>query len=328
MKKLFALLLILAMLFSLTACSSGEENTPSANGQQTTTASVPQNADEALEDLEEMMEFLKPEGWDENKFNAYIYDVWDEDFLPDVLPGPVDGIKADQTSFKDYSHDVLNGDYSVGPLIYDSYEDYRTYSVRFYATEEQLDEYIEALRSEGFSGGQLSDRDSEWWEFNFSNNDGWFVYIFFNTNDNEDGQFDGAATLYATDSLFPLPEAITAEDIPLPQRGMTSYDYTEYFTAYDMNYEDVDFDLSGSTFDELGEYFAVWLSYFGTEIKDAQEYAHTLADAGWELKYENEDEGCYNATLEKDEIFAVVNYYDYDVMLEIGFSDTIENLQY
>ena len=53
-----------------------------------------------------------------------------------------------------------------------------------------------------------------------------------------------------------------------------------------------------------------------------------MADAGWELKYESEDEGCYNATLEKDEIFAVVNYYDYDVMLEIGFSDTIENLQY
>lgn len=85
MKKLFALLLTLAMLFSLTACSSGEENTPSANGQQTRPASVPQNADEALEDLEEMMEFLKPEGWDENKFNAYIYDVMLEIGFSDTI---------------------------------------------------------------------------------------------------------------------------------------------------------------------------------------------------------------------------------------------------
>lgn len=333
MKKLFAFLLALVMILSLAACGE-DEKTPSVSGDDISGGSIKDDleaADEALDDLadmEEMLEFLKPEGWSENSFGAYIYDVWDEKALPDALPGPVDGIKVDQTTIKDHSHEVLNGDYSVGPLLYESHEDYRTYGVRFYATEAQLDTYLDALRAKGFSGGQLSDRDSEWWEFEFCNNDGWFVYIFFNTNDNEDGEFDGAATLYATDDLFPLPQAIAGESIPLPQRGMTGYDYSKYYTAYNMNYEDVDFDLSSSTFSELGEYFSAWFSYFGTEIQDAKDYAQILAGEGWELQYESESDGCYYATLHRDGIYGVVNYYDYDVMLEVGFSDIIENLQY
>ena len=336
MKKLFALLLALVMVLSLAACGgdTGGGGSSGGSGSGGSGGSIQDDLDDAgealddLDDLEEMLEFLKPEGWDENNFGAYIYDVWDEDFLPDCLPGPVDGIKVDQTTYKDYTHDVLNQDYSVGPLLYESYEDYREYGVRFYATEAQLDAWLDALRAKGFSGGQVSDRDSEWWEFNFCNNDGWFVYVFFNTNDNEDGEFDGAASVYATDDLFPLPEAIAGESIPLPQRGMTDSNYTEYYTAYDMNYDDVDFDLTKSTFSELGEYFAAWFSYYGTEIQDAKDYAQTLVGAGWELQHESESDGCYYSTLHKDGIYGVVNYYDYDVMLEVGFSDIIENLQY
>ncbi|MBQ2697228.1 MAG: hypothetical protein IJF59_01025, partial [Clostridia bacterium] len=71
-----------------------------------------------------------------------------------------------------------------------------------------------------------------------------------------------------------------------------------------------------------------WFSYFGTEIQDAKDYAQTLAGAGWELRHESESDGCYYSTLHKNGIYAVVNYYDYDVMLEVGFSDIVENLQY
>ena len=330
MKKRFALLLAFVMVLSLAACGGEDNDETSVNDGKKTGSSQQQtqNTPDPSGSLEDLEEFFKPDGWDENNFGAYIYDVWDEDVLPDCLPGPVDGVKVDQTTLKDYSHDVLNGDYSVGPLIYENYEDYRTYGVRFYATEAQLDAWLDALWANGFSGGQVSDRDSEWWEFNFCNNDGWFVYVFFNTNDNEDGEFDGAASVYATDDLFPLPEAIAGESIPLPQRGMTGNDYTEYYTAYDMNYDDVDFDLTGSTFSELGEYFAAWFSYYGTEIQDAKDYAQTLVGEGWELQYESDSDGCYYSTLFRDGIYAVVNYYDYDVMLEVGFSDIIENLQY
>ena len=331
MKKLCALFLAMMMVFSLAACGGGGNDEPSASDPGSQSSSPGQLTEKDLEELDkalETLEALKPEGWDENNFGAYIYDVWDEEVLPDCLPGPVDGIKVDQTFLKDYSHDVLNGDYSVGPLYYESHEDYREYGVRFYATEAQLDAYLDALRANGFSGGQVSDRDSEWWEFNFCNNDGWFVYIFFNTNDNEDGEFDGAASVYATSDLFPLPEAIAADGIPLPQRGMTSSDYTEYYTVFDMNYDEVDFDLSGDSLADQGEYYAAWFSYFGTEIQDAKGYAQILAGEGWELQYESESDGCYYSSLKKDSIYAVVNYYDYDVMLEVGFSDIIENLQY
>ena len=330
MKKLFALFLAMMMVFSLAACGGDDEKTPNGESGKPS-ESTGQLTQDDLEDVDkalEMLEALKPEGWDENNYGAYIYDVWDEEVLPDCLPGPVDGIKVDQTFLKDYSHDVMNEDYSVGPLNYESYKDYREYGVRFYATEEQLDAYLDALRSNGFSGGQVSDRDSEWWEFNFCNNDGWFVYVFFNTNDNEDGEFDGAASVYATSDLFPLPEAIATDGIPLPQRGMTSSDYTKYYTVFDSNYDEVDFDLSSDSLADQGEYYAAWFSYFGTEIQDAKDYAQTLAGKGWELQYESESDGCYYSSLKKDNIYAVVNYYDYDVMLEVGFSDIIENLQY
>jgi len=49
---------------------------------------------------------------------------------------------------------------------------------------------------------------------------------------------------------------------------------------------------------------------------------------GWELQYESDSDGCYYSILFRDGIYGVVNYYDYDVMLEVGFSDIIENLQY
>ena len=125
MKKLSALLLVLVMLFSLAACGGGDDKPPSSDpGKQS--ESTDQLTQKELDDVEkafEMLEALKPEGWDENNFGAYIYDVWDEAFLPDCLPGPVDGVKVDQTTLKDYSHDVLNGDYSVGPLCYENHQE-------------------------------------------------------------------------------------------------------------------------------------------------------------------------------------------------------------
>ena len=329
MKKLSALLLALVLIFSLAACGGDGGKTPAGHSDQQNDLPEPLTQSE-LDDVDralEILEALKPEGWDENRYGAYIYDVWDEEFLPDCLPGPVDGVQVDQTFLKDYSHDVMNGNYSVGPLDYESYEDYREYGVRFYATEEQLDAYLDALRAKGFSGGQLSDRDSEWWEFFFSSED-WFVYVFFNTNDDENGSFDGAATVSATSDLFTLPAAIVKDGIPLPQRGMTGSDYTKHFTVFNSSYDEVDFDLTSDSLLEREKYFTAWFNYFGTEIQDAKDYAQTLVGEGWELQYERESDGCYHSTLKKDGIYAVANYYDYDVMLEVGFSDIVENLQY
>ena len=165
------------MLFSFAACGNNE--TPSG-GKETDPISQGDldDLDDALDKLEQML----PDGWDENKYGAYIYNVWDSEFLPDCFPAAPDGIKVDQTNFKDYDHDTLNGDYSVGPLIYDSYEDYREYGVGFYATQEQLDIFLAAVEAKGMTGGQTEDGD--WCIYEYFGN-GWFMEIFANQIHND-----------------------------------------------------------------------------------------------------------------------------------------------
>lgn len=322
MKKFLALALALMMALSLAAC--GGKDAPSGGGQQGGSAGGVTQKD--LDDADKAMEILEamiPEGWDENPYGAYIYKVWDEEFLPDCFPAPIQGIEVDQTFFKDYEHDTLNGSYDVGPLSYENKEDYREYGVRFYATEAQVDEFIAALEAKGFTGGQVSDRDSEWWEFYYYNNDGWFMYLFFNTNDDQDGKFDGALSASATDSVFPLPASV--DGIPLPQKGMTSYDYTKYYAIQDYN-GDTDFNLATDPLPS--ELYVAWFSYYGAVMQDAKDYAQQLVGQGWELQNESEDGNTYYSMLLKDGVYAVSNYYGYDVMMEVGFSDMPENLSY
>lgn len=339
MKKMTALTLALILALSLTACSG--KDAPADGGQQSgkeaaaddgqqggTIGGLTQkeldDADKALEILEAMI----PEGWDENAYGAYIYKVWDEAFLPDCFPDPIDGIEVDQTFFKDYDHDTLSSTYDVGPLSYESKEDYREYGVRFYATEAQLDEFIAALEAKGFTGGQKSDREGDWWEFYYcNNNDGWFMYLLFNTRDNQDGKFDGALSATATDSVFPLPASV--DGIPLPQRGMTDYDYTKDYCIDDYSggdYDNTDFNLAS---DHLpSELYTAWFHYYAAAMQDAKDYAQQLVGEGWELQYDSEDGNTYYSMLLKDGVYAVSNYYGYDALMEVGFSDMPENLSY
>ena len=104
MKRFLVIILAGLMLFSFAACGNNE--TPSG-GKETVPISQGDldDPDDALDKLEQML----PDGWDENKYGAYIYNVWDSEFLPDCFPAAPDGIKVDQTNFKDYDHDTLNG---------------------------------------------------------------------------------------------------------------------------------------------------------------------------------------------------------------------------
>lgn len=333
MKKMITLSLSLMIILSLAACGGkkGDKDpagsSPDVSQQQGDTGGLTQkeleDADKALELLEAMI----PEGWDENNYGAYIYKVWDETFLPDCFPSPIDGVEVDQTFFKDYNHDTLNGSYDVGPLSYESKEDYREYGVRFYATEAQLEEFTAALEAKGFTGGQKGDREGDWWEFYYYNNDGWFMYLFFNTNDDQDGKFDGALTASATDSVFPLPASV--DGIPLPLKGMTDYDYTKDYCIDDYSsgkYDNTDFNLASDPLPS--ELYTAWFHYYAATMQDARDYAQQLVKLGWELQNESEDGDTYYSMLLKDGVYAISNYYGYDVMMEVGFSDMAENLSY
>ena len=328
MKKLFVLLLALMMVFSLVACDLGNTEDPdkdnpgtSNNGDNSTSSILSDKDREDLDDALDKLESLMPEGWDENKYGAYIYEVWDSEFLPDCFPDAPEGVKVDQTTFKDYDHDTINGDYSVGPLTYDSYEDYREYGVGFYATADQLNAFVAAVEAKGMTGGQIE--DGEWCIYEYFGN-GWYMEIFANLMHN-DQEYDYWVSVSATDCLFELPESISG--IPLPQCGFVSYDH-EYYTINDFTngYEDMDFDLSSDTLPT--EYYAAWFNYYGTENQQAIDYARQMKDLGWEVEWETDGEDGYRCCLKKDGIYMVVNYYDYECMIEVGFSDMVENLSY
>jgi len=309
MKKLLAILLVFLMVLSLSACGSNDDTIFSQE--------EPDDLEEALTNLEALM----PEGWDENRYGAYIYEVWDSEFLPDCFPAPPEGVKVDQTTFKDFTHDTLNGDYSVGPLNYDSYEDYREYGVGFYATQEQLNDFVASVENNGMTGGQTG--DGEWCIYEYFGN-GWFMEIFANLMHN-DQEYDYWVSVSATDCLFELPASISG--IPLPQVGVVTYDHDNYsINDFTDGYEDVDFDLSSDTLPE--EYYAAWFSYYCAVNQDAIDYAQQLKDLGWEVVWESDGEDGYRCCLQKDGIYAISNYYDYDCLLEVGFSDMVENLSY
>ena len=326
MKKLLTLLLAMLMVFVLAACGKDTE-TPSDNngGSGNNNSSTPILSDDDMEDLEDAFdkpETLMPEGWDENKYGAYIYGVWDSEFLPDCFPAAPEGVKVDQTTFKDYKHDTMNGSYAVGPLSYETKEDYREYGVFFYATKTQLDAFTEAVEAKGMKGGLTE--TGEWTYYDYFGN-GWFMEIFVRESISEE-DYDYSVSVSATDSLFALPKSI--DGIPLPQCGMTEFDYNKGYTIQDFTdgYDDVDFDLSS---DKLpSEYYAAWFNYHCATNQDAIDYAQQLKNLGWAVEWESDGEDGYRCCLKKDGIYAISNYYDYDCLLEVGFSDMVENLSY
>lgn len=326
MKKTLAIALALMMLLSLAACGGNKttagQKEPASGGAASNDGAL---TDKDIEDVDKAIEALEsmiPEGWtDGGNYASSIYKVWDDAFLPDAcFPAPIAGTEADGTYFKDYGDDTINGDYSVGPLWYESKDDYRTYRVTFYATDDQLAEFIAGVETKGLKGGQVN--DGAWREYNYGGN-GWFMYIFFNTNDNQDGKFAGCVTATATDDLWELPKSI--DGIPLPQTGVIGHDCSSY-TIFDANNDEVEFDLAGDALPDNS--YAAWFNYYGVTMQDAKDYAQQLVGLGWELQYESEDEDVYCSNLHKDGVYAVSNYLGYEAMMEIGFSDMIENLSY
>lgn len=333
MKKLLALLLALMMVFSLAACKT--DSAPTTEGDPALAAPGGDVlTQEELDDLEnalDILESLKSEGWDENDFGAYIYDVYAIEDLPECFPKALpEGTVATQTKIKDYQHDTYGERYEVGRMWYESHEDYKEYNASFYCTWEQLDELIADMEAMGLVGGRYSGiiGEDSWIEYDFGGN-GWYMYIFFNTNDDNDGTHDGHATLCATSDLWDLPESFCG--IPLPQVGVVDEDYSAgvyVADAYDFNTGDtryLEIPVNGGTLP--GEEYSWWIyfEYFGTDADDARAHAGLLQNEGWTLEWDStDDDGSYNACLLKDGVYASCVFDDGYMM--VGFSDMSENL--
>lgn len=324
MKKLLVMLMACFMAFTLVGCGGSSNNETKDNDKENENLVIDEDDLEAVDDAMDALELLKPEGWSEGNYGGYIYDVYDSDFLPDCFPKQIEGTKASQTAYKDYKHDVINQNYSVGPLWFENKEDYRTYSVSFYAKAEHVEAFLQALEDKGMYGYMEGEGEgfgtSQWLEGFYAGN-GWGMYLFFNTNDDQDGEFDGCLTARATDTLTKLPKSISG--IPLPQTGIIADDLENYF-IYDFSndYDEVDFDIEKDTLPT--ENYCADLSYYGISEDVAKDYVKELENNGWNISYEYPEEDYYSVYLEKDGQYALVHYQE--SVMDLGFSDMMENL--
>jgi len=58
------------------------------------------------------------------------------------------------------------------------------------------------------------------------------------------------------------------------------------------------------------------------------DYSAKLKELGWEVVWESNEENGHRCALKKDGVYAVSNYIADDCVLQVGFSDMIENLSY
>ncbi len=332
MKRLVTLLLALMMVLSLASCAKKDEGGDNSNG--TTSTSTPDkdgesaagNESSKADDAGDKTETVLPEGWDENRYGMYIYEVWDAEFLPDVMPAAPEGIEVDQTVFKDYKHDTMSGGYGIGPISYENYDDYREYGVSFYCTVEQLDAFFAAAEAKGFVGGNTTNREEDsWWEEVYYNESGWYMYVTFKPSTYND-EYDGFASVSLTDSVYKRPTSISGN--PLPQKGMPGYDFINDCYIYTAEYDAVDFDID-DTFPTDKDY-SMFLDYYGTTAEYAKTYTAELVAAGWTVTQgdQMQEDGGYYALLEKDGQYAQVDFIEYDGILQIGFASMVEFLQY
>ena len=314
MKKLFAILLAAMMMLSLAACG-----TPSGNEGGGGTGGGNANAGEV-----DSYEKLKlPEGWDNYSTHASIDDVWDTSVLPEILPGPIDGMTAVETVYKDKVHTKY--EFSVGRLGFEKSEDFRVWEVSFTATQAQFDDYLEALDTKGFVGALDTDEsEDDRSVYSFSNKAGYYACVRFGSfNDSEEEVRKGYITI--TDSLYDRPVSVSG--IPLPEFGVATVDYSEkgYIDVWDNSVDDYvsdDFDWFKDSFPTdlpEGNYFELSISYFGGNLELAKEYTSKIASLGWEMVSDfSEHSDC--STYKKDGIYLEV-FVDDGHEITVWFGD-------
>ena len=317
MKKLLAILLAAIMMLSLMACGNNEPPSVNEGGEEN------KGGNTNIADVDSYEKLKLPEGWDNYSTHATIDDVWDTSVLPEILPGPIDGMIAIETVYKDKVHTKY--ELSVGRLDFEKSEDFRLWEVTFQATQAQFVAYLDALKNNGFVGA-LDTRESEGDRsvYSFSNSAGYYISMQYGTiGDSGEDVRKGFITI--TDSLYDKPTSVNG--IPLPEFGVASGDYSEdgYIDIWDNSVDDYrseDFDWFKDSFPTdlpEGNYFELSIVYFGGNLECAKKYTSQLPSLGWELVSDFSENSDYS-TYKKDGIFLEV-FVDDGHEINIWFGD-------
>ena len=330
MKKSLAICLALILALTLlSACSiknnivPDEENTAIPGGDDTQTGSpVTDGGDDDLDDaLSELEEYLKSLGVEEDEYGFTQYGVWNYDLLPDVLPKePSAGIvEIDRTEYKGNRHEDLmvnlGGSYSVGNIEFPD-KNYERHMVLFTCTKDAILEFVAAMKSSGFTFGEMSEEYGQV-IFEWLGN-GYYVCL----DAKGDWEDDGGefwTSIEATPNLG-NPHPASFSGIPLPDFGLV-INYNEFsgYGSYgsEDDWEDIyDFWDVYNDRGDLPDNWSISYEYYLVYLSEAKAYVQKLASLGWAIEYENEgyDEwseyDTYYSQLTKGDLFAAVEAYE------------------
>ena len=348
MKRLLTITLAIMLILSIAACNpkdkvqdalrdelsgnnsgnSGNSGNGGNSGNSGNSGNGNISDDELQDAMDQLEKWALAQGWDENRYGNWIYGKWDSEVLPSCVPKEIDGVKVDQTSYKEKRHDTYSGSYGIGDV---SFSDgaYEEWGVSFYCTDAQLDEFIAAMEANGFYGGQIYDSEyaPEWaWLGN-----GYYAHMHVNPQSmGEDGYDNFASFSITQDNHNPYPVAFMGTK--LPKIGVVMYDYTE---GAGMGWDGEDYELVEPIWDvfaDKGQLYDngwnLWLDYFGVKPEQAAACVQDLVAQGWTLTYEDttyDGEG-FVYHLEKGDMVAGVEQSAYT--MSIRFADISENIWY
>lgn len=269
--------------------------------------------------------FGNKEGWNFSRYGGWADHKWDSDVLPASIPSMPDGALADQTYYKGVDNESMFTS-EAGRLRF-SDSRFEKWDISFYCEQEQIDTLLADIKANGFVGGSVSGYHTT---YDFVGN-GYYLYLEFRGNYVDNG-YSYSCSMIVAKPIFQMPK--TFQGAKLPQTGAIIEDFTNeesYWTyAYDENGDEVEWKYDflkdkGS----LPPYFEVWYRYVGATEEDAKAWAYSLYDDGWAKTYEHEsDMSGYSAGGTQDGLYFVSKFIDYDNLMEIGFSNVEESLNY
>jgi hypothetical protein len=347
MKKFIALLLALALIFTLAACSPkktaekamedalSDAIRDAASGKLPTGSGgadpdheyTQEEIDDALEQLEK---WALAQGWTESDYGNSIYGVWDSDVLPDCVPKEIPGVKTDETTYKEKHHEKsYNNEHELGRINFES-KDYEEWGVDFNATKAQFDTFISELEKNGFYGGQTSDSQYNI-EYSFLGN-GYYAYIYLIEVD--DGEFDYWVYFsMVKDDINPYPKSFNGTK--LPTVGVVSWIEGEYF-GYGWD-DALDEEVEGfwDPYKDTGKLpnggWSLWYEYYVVSEAQVKEYVKSMESQGWTIEYEDqyyEDYG-YTYHMKKGDMVASVDYeLNGKYSMSVGFGSSSDYLWY
>ncbi|MBQ4564493.1 MAG: hypothetical protein IJA58_08420 [Lachnospiraceae bacterium] len=247
-----------------------------------------------------------PEGWVWQDDHGWIKGVWDSNVLPENFPKEIAGVKVEDTTY--YGVGAERYSTQIGDLYFEDYN-YEEWELSFYATDDQLAAFGQALADLGFVGGE-ADRWNDTVTPMIVTDGSIYLYYTYNETDDEPGyKWEVWCNLTYIESEYPA----IFEGIELPQFGLFTDDPMDQFMGWDAEFNEVEveYDFSDGT-GELPAYYSVWLDYGGVTRETYDAYVASLKNLDGVEQWDQYDYGDGFVTIFKKGDYYFGVYYNFD----------------